>query len=197
MSQKRQRISWSNLPTEIVRSIAGFLQEDTDDLNRFRLVCKKWRHATAISTILPLTINSSPRRKLYYSTVSLLRPRTSDSDVPARSYSPWMVSAVEATKGDIQFCHPFSKDPLLSWSLVEGSFDFNQFQSTKLAVLYHLTRADDEGSDNFEFEKVLLVSNHSLPSVDDCGLLALYDGGRLGGYVSFKNQDDDDGDVLE
>uniref|UniRef100_A0A803L894 F-box domain-containing protein n=1 Tax=Chenopodium quinoa TaxID=63459 RepID=A0A803L894_CHEQI len=72
MRNIRPRIDWSNLPVEIVRSIATHLQEDIDDLRRFRLTCKEWRRSTAISTILPLPINSTPRKKLYFSALSVV-----------------------------------------------------------------------------------------------------------------------------
>ncbi|KAL2935719.1 hypothetical protein RDABS01_018837 [Bienertia sinuspersici] len=177
---KRHQTNWSNLPTEVVRSIAGCLEEYADDLHNFRRTCKKWRQSTAISTILPLTINSTPRRKLYYSSVSLLRPR-SHGDVPSSAYSPWMISAIETTNGNLQCCHPFNKTPLLA----EGSL-CEEFQSINLDRAYHLTQVDDEDEEVIEFDKVLLLSNRRVPSGDECGLLALHSGGRLGGYLSLE-----------
>lgn len=184
MQSSRRKISWSKLPLELLRSIAKFLDNNSNDFTNFRAVCKSWRHSTSISILLPFCDYSTPSYNLFSSFVILIRSVDSSS-----SSTPWMVSLVEITKGNIQLCHPFFRTNLPN---LPSNLDVSQVHSSLLTVSYHIGVLDDHNclSALSSVDKVLVFSTRPLPCINDCLLLVLHNG-RLGGYPCFKVIDDE------
>ncbi|KNA19290.1 hypothetical protein SOVF_062740 isoform A [Spinacia oleracea] len=177
MRNFRQKVIWSELPVEVLRSIAIHLKGNRKDVQNFRSVCKKWRRATAISALLPFVMGSET---LFSSSVYLIRPPVSGT--------PWIVASVEITKGEFELCNPLSGEPLFD---IPENFTLDRFQPRRLSVDYHM--ADEEEMNDCSralsyHEKVLLFfKDRSIPSmVDDGSLLVLFRGGQLGGSPPVK-----------
>ncbi|XP_056684428.1 putative F-box protein At3g25750 [Spinacia oleracea] len=177
-SNHRRRVSWSDLPSETVQLIAQFISK-VKDLQKFRAVCKEWRRSTLISAFLPHRIISDVPQKVISSSILLLRPPD------ALHFPPWMVLAVEVTKGVFQFFHPFSRTPL---SDLPQNLDLGHFQSTQLTTGYHVVYDDndnDNDNDNDHnlfslYIKVVMcyTGERFTPSFRYCTMLTLSDGGR-------------------
>ncbi|KNA03652.1 hypothetical protein SOVF_207070 [Spinacia oleracea] len=99
-----------------------------------------------------------------------------------------MVTVVEITKGNIQLCHPFFQTPL---SNLSEYFNLSKFHSSVLTQSYHIASSNDQNipSALSGIDKVLMSSTQSVPRINDCLLLVLHNG-RLGGYPSFKAEND-------
>ncbi|XP_021734108.1 F-box protein At2g26160-like [Chenopodium quinoa] len=183
-------ISWSELPLELLRSIAKSLKKNPNDLRNFRAVCKNWQRSTSISVLLPFCDYSTLSYNLFTSSVLLLRPPSglSGSSSGSQFDTPWMVSVVEITKGNIQYCHPFSQTP---HSNLLKNFDVTQFHPSVLSESYHIASSSDISLSSAiaGVDKVVVFSTRPIPRINDCLLLVLHNG-RLGGYPSFEAEDD-------
>ncbi|XP_056686348.1 F-box protein At2g26160-like [Spinacia oleracea] len=165
-TRPRRRLNWSDLPKQVLQSIAKSLGTDIDSLRSFRSVCKKWRQSTAYS------VPTSVHKGLLSSSVILLRPRGGSASIS----TPWMVSVVQIANGITLFFHPFFGTPLIS---LPKELDFSQFHTSRLSMSHH--KADYGEIDNlsalYRPEKLLLTSlKFKVPGTIRLPLLKIVEG---------------------
>ena len=181
-STRRCSINWSDLPIEVIQSIAGFLSK-TNDLLNFGVVCKEWLRAVQISTFLPHTLFFDVSKKLISSSIFILFPPN------ATQVFPWMVLVSETTQGTIQYFSPFSRTLI---SCLPETFDYNQWQPTKLATTFHII-ANDHSQTPFSshFGKYTKLSRLCplVRSIDHYSLLSLSDVGNVHEIWPFEKRD--------
>lgn len=191
-------VFWFDLPLKLLQSAAKFFKEDNnDDLHHCKEeVCNNWWSTTTMSTLFPqLMKTSDPAHSLVFSSsVFGFRFRASAS-------TPWFVSVVEITKGNIQLLHPILGTPISN--VPDDNIDLSQFEPCRLATAYHMSMADDINHDDcfsslHSYTKVLVFSKRSLPCFDNCLLLFLDNWGSLGRYPPIhswykSNEEEDEG----
>ncbi|CAO2836395.1 unnamed protein product [Amaranthus hypochondriacus] len=179
---RRCSVNWSDLPIEVIHSIAGFLSK-TNDLLNFGIVCKEWHRAVQISTFLPHTLAFDNSKKLISSSIFILTPPN-----PTEIF-PWMVLVSETTPGKIQYFSPFSR-ALISRS--PETFDHNQWKPTKLATTFHIVANDNSQTPFSSHFGVYTKLSRVCPlvrSIDHYSLLSLSDEGKVNEIWPFGKKD--------
>ncbi|KAK9747823.1 hypothetical protein RND81_02G016500 [Saponaria officinalis] len=215
MSQRR-KISWSNLPEELLSLIAHRLETRLDILH-FRAVCKEWRNSVSLSllsnnnilsTVLPhkLTTSNPPllRRGAYRrmeefpenliddslilsaSSIFLIKPTFNNSELP-----PWLITVEEMNSGKFVVRKPLSRSAVRKMpEYFPKMLDLSDFDVEEMGRVYSL-RYDVKPYHLFEVQhKVLLLGDFDRKirvSIDDYTAVVLYDSGVLAA-INLKNK---------
>ncbi|KAK9747821.1 hypothetical protein RND81_02G016300 [Saponaria officinalis] len=215
MSQRR-KVSWSNLPEELLSPIAHRLETRLDILH-FRAVCKEWRNSVSLSllstknilsTVLPhkLTTTNPPllRRGAYRimeefqdnfignslilsaSSIFLIKPTFNNAEL-----SPWLITVEEMNSGKFVVRKPLSRSA--AGKMPENfpkMLDLSRFDVEEMGRVYSL-RYDVKLYPLFEEQhKVLLLGDFDRKirvSIDDYTAVVLYDSGVLAA-INLKNE---------
>ncbi|KAK9747820.1 hypothetical protein RND81_02G016200 [Saponaria officinalis] len=207
MSQCR-KVSWSNLPEELLYPIAHRLENRLDILH-FRAVCKEWRNSVSLSvlsdknilsTVLPhklattnpplLRGGASTRMEefqeylvdnsviLVASSIFLIKPKFNNAELP-----PWLITVEEMNSGKFVVRKPLSRSAV--GKMPENfptMLDLSRFDVVEMGRFYSL-RYDVKPYHLFEEQhKVLLLGDFdrkSRVSIDDYTAVVLYDSGLL------------------
>ncbi|KAK9747822.1 hypothetical protein RND81_02G016400 [Saponaria officinalis] len=221
MSQRK--VSWSNLPEELLSPIAHRLESRLDILH-FRAVCKEWRNSVSLSllsnknilsTVLPhkLTTTNPPllRRGAYRrreefpenlindslilsaSSIFLIKPTFNNAEL-----SPWLITVEEMNSGKFVVRKPLSRSTVRKMpEYFPKMLDLSDFDVEEMGRVYSL-RYDVEPYLLFEEQhKVLLLGDFDCKirvSIDDYTAVVLYDSGVLAA-INLKNAVEKEADL--
>ncbi|XP_021734112.1 F-box protein SKIP23-like [Chenopodium quinoa] len=203
----RRKISWSDLPPELLYDIAERLETRTNIL-QFRAVCKTWRNSATFSLLSKKSILSPILpHKFSTTTPPLLLLRGDPSVVSSCSLRlgacsvfllrstlnpwlpPWLITVEELNPGKL-----FIRDPLSRFDVVDNLPDYVRrilgsscFRVSEIGRLYAIRLRDVcEGNLQWRkwsyfYNKVVLIENPSeiKPAIDDCIAVVLYCNGNL------------------
>ncbi|GMH04414.1 hypothetical protein Nepgr_006253 [Nepenthes gracilis] len=198
------RVPWSDLPQELLSSIADCLAPSTIDIFRLRSVCKSWRSSLSppsalLSPILPVETPRPPLPRsqsareclglssfvLSATAVYLLRRPIDETGPEGSCVGPksWLLFVDESVHGKLTIRHPLSRS-----SVIRFPFNFPKvtnlldFSASEIGRNYNLSRCYNNRAEppdwSKHFDKVVLLSN-------GYGVMVLYEGKlcflRLGG----------------
>ncbi|KAK6135797.1 hypothetical protein DH2020_030492 [Rehmannia glutinosa] len=197
--RSRFRVSWSDLPSELLQRIAKRLDTETD-VRRFRAVCNSWRSSTTPFKKFPRTPlklpfpfaageTSHPKHEgAYFNLIdrTVYRVQLPDSKEP----DFWLVKVESSRDGKLRLLNPLSDrqieiQPEIQMPKVLNTLDYRVSEVCQAYVLQYVNPSKPKQNDEYKYAKKVVVSTGV--KNDEYVVMAIDDGNKLS-YIKSGDQ---------